>query len=380
MQLIQAPILQYPDFDKEFIVYTDASGTGLGTVLSQKDENGRERVIAYASRSLNKHEQNYGITDQEGLAVIWAIKHFHHYLCLKHFTVVTDHSALKFLKTSQIPTGRRGRWMMELQQHNFSIIHRPGKNNANADALSRIPEKEVHILMVETRASKRRRLASEITNPISYPYDEEDDSIEWVDYTNRLTLGNYPTPEEDESMPDSPIIDPYYEESNGGWGSDEGDHDNWSQAGYEDDVWHMSNSEDEMEIVAEGESAAAYRYNCDEVAKAYAALIKIKQVIAGQPITRGGSQCTDACDIENHHIHTYCSGCKRNLMYGTTIHPCDVRFAMDAAGLTNTPWWIEPLLVQQENNYTYLRFLQRILNGLSFYEPNLNEIQIADLD
>ena len=142
----------------------------------------------------------------------------------------------------------------------------------------------------------------------------------------------------------------------------------------------MSNSEDEMEIVAEGESAAAYRYNRDEVAKAYAALIKIKQVIAGQPITRGGSQCTDACDIENHHIHTYCPGCKRNLMYGTTVHPCDIRFAMDAAGLTNTPWWIEPLLVQQENNYAYLRFLQRILNGLSFYEPNLNEIQIADLD
>src|ERR1051325_7856051 len=93
--------------------------------------------------------------------------------------------------------------------------------------------------------------------------------------------------------------------------------------------------------------------------KSYAALIKIKQVIAGQPITRGGSQCTDACDIENHHIHTYCPGCKRNLMYGTTIHPCDICFAMDAAGLTNTPWWIEPLLVQQENNYTYLRFLQR---------------------
>ena len=228
-QLIQAPILQYPDFDKEFIVYTDASGTGLGAVLFQKDENGRERVIAYASRSLNKHEQNYGITDQEGLAVIWAIKHFHHYLCLKHFTVVTDHPALKFLKTSQIPTGRRGRWMMELQQHNFSIIHRPGKNNANADALSRIPEKEVHILMVETRASKRRRLASEITNPISYPYDEEDDLIEWVDYTNRLTLGNSPAPEEDEPMPDSPM-DPYYEDSSGGWGSDEGDHDNLSQA------------------------------------------------------------------------------------------------------------------------------------------------------
>ena len=96
-RLIQAPILEYPDFERPFIIYTDASGTGLGAVLSQIHEDGKEHVISYMSRSLNKAEANYSITDQECLAVIWTIKHFQHYLGLKPFTIVTDHSALKWL-------------------------------------------------------------------------------------------------------------------------------------------------------------------------------------------------------------------------------------------------------------------------------------------
>src|SRR5438876_10965664 len=83
--LTKAPVLRYPDFEKAFIIYTDASGIGLGAVLSQIQDNGKEGVIAYASRSLNQAERNYPITDQECLAVIWAIKHFQHYLGLKLF-------------------------------------------------------------------------------------------------------------------------------------------------------------------------------------------------------------------------------------------------------------------------------------------------------
>src|SRR5688572_11185023 len=75
-RLINAPILQYPDFNQPFIVLTDASGTGVRAVLSQLDDNGNERVIAYASRSLTSAERNYGITDLECLAVVWAIQHF----------------------------------------------------------------------------------------------------------------------------------------------------------------------------------------------------------------------------------------------------------------------------------------------------------------
>src|SRR5437868_10660893 len=139
-RLMEAPILQYPDFTRLFVLYTDASGTGLGAVLSQIDDEKRERVIAYASRSLNQAECNYRITDQECLAVVWAIKHFEQYLGLLPFKVITDHSALKFLQTTDVPTGKRARWMMYLQQFQFEIVYRPGKENANADALSRIPD------------------------------------------------------------------------------------------------------------------------------------------------------------------------------------------------------------------------------------------------
>ena len=155
-ELIKAPILQYPDFEKPFELYTDACGTGLGAVLSQKDKGGRERVIAYASRSLTKAEGNYPITEQECLAVIWAVKHFSPYLQLLPFKIYTDHSALKSLTKCKEPTGRRARWVMELQQYDFIIEHRPGKENKNADALSRMYEKEreVPIFLLEVENTK----------------------------------------------------------------------------------------------------------------------------------------------------------------------------------------------------------------------------------
>ena len=92
----------------------------MGAVLAQR-QDGKEIVIAYASRSLNAAEQNYPITEQECLAVKWAIDYFHKYLLMKHFTVVTDHSALKTLMTTQEPKARRAGWIMELQQYDFTI-------------------------------------------------------------------------------------------------------------------------------------------------------------------------------------------------------------------------------------------------------------------
>ena len=72
-KLVNYPILQHPNYEKEFLVITDASGIGLGAILAQKDEKGREYVVSYASRSLRGAEVNYPIIELECLAVIWAI-------------------------------------------------------------------------------------------------------------------------------------------------------------------------------------------------------------------------------------------------------------------------------------------------------------------
>ena len=90
-QLTLAPVLAYPQFGKDFLLETDASGVGLGAVLSQKQEDGTIRPIAFASRTLQPHEKNYGISEMEGLGVVWAVKHFRHYIYGHHCTVYTDH-------------------------------------------------------------------------------------------------------------------------------------------------------------------------------------------------------------------------------------------------------------------------------------------------
>ena len=138
--LITAPVLSYPLFGngQEFILETDASGTGLGAVLAQK-HNGEVHPIAYASRTLDPHEKNYGISELETLALVWAVRYFRPYL-LGHRTIVyTDHSACTSLLNSPRPSGKLARWALTIQEMDLVIKHRSGKSNSNADALSRNP-------------------------------------------------------------------------------------------------------------------------------------------------------------------------------------------------------------------------------------------------
>ncbi|POG60213.1 hypothetical protein GLOIN_2v1487225 [Rhizophagus irregularis DAOM 181602=DAOM 197198] len=114
--------------------------------------------------------------------------------------------------------------------------------------------------------------------------------------------------------------------------------------------------------------------------------IKIKQVIAGQPINHGGSRCTMECDTENHHVHTYCTMCKKNLFYGTTIHDCIIGFTlgkirpdMNPKFLINNQWWKEPQAVQLENNINYLKYIERLMNDLPVHKVSLEPF-IANLD
>ena len=135
--LSSAPILAYPNFEKPFILQTDASDVGLGVVLTQLDTSCHERVMSYASRTLSGREQNYTAMEKEALAVVFATKHFRVYLLGRKVQLVTDNRALKWLHTIQ-PKGRIARWIMDLQDFEFSVTHRPGSSNQNADVLSRL--------------------------------------------------------------------------------------------------------------------------------------------------------------------------------------------------------------------------------------------------
>ncbi|KAL6419674.1 hypothetical protein ACFW04_011286 [Cataglyphis niger] len=136
--LTTAPVLACPDFNRRFILQTDASTSGLGAVLTQYHEDG-ERVIAYASRTLSGAEANYSATELECLAVVWGVRRMRDYLEGYAFTVITDHQSLRWLQKLEAPTGRLARWLFELQQYDFEIKYRRGALNRVADALSRQP-------------------------------------------------------------------------------------------------------------------------------------------------------------------------------------------------------------------------------------------------
>ena len=119
-----------------FYLDTDASGIGIGAVLSQ-EQGGRERVIAYASRSLSKCERNYCITEQELLAVVYFIQYFRQYLLGRKFVVRSDHQSLVWLFSLKEPNGKIARWIEILAPYDFSIEYRPGVKQGHCDALSR---------------------------------------------------------------------------------------------------------------------------------------------------------------------------------------------------------------------------------------------------
>lgn len=147
-RLVSAPILSCPNFELPFVIQTDASGYGLGAVLTQNYPDGTEKVVCYLSRSLTKMERKYSTTERECLAVLWAIEKLRPYIEATHFTVVTDHWSLKWLNNLREPTGRLSRWALKLQSYDFDIVHRKGAEHHLPDMLSRsvplVDSVEVH--------------------------------------------------------------------------------------------------------------------------------------------------------------------------------------------------------------------------------------------
>ena len=137
--LCEAPILEFPRSDRMFIIDTDASFGAVGAVLSQINEEGREVVIAYASRHLTTHEMGYCVTRKELLALHEFIVYFKQYLYGKEFVARTDHKALTFMKDTKKPISPQFQtWMANLSEYNFDLQYRKGEDHGNADGLSRI--------------------------------------------------------------------------------------------------------------------------------------------------------------------------------------------------------------------------------------------------
>jgi len=137
-RLITAPIIGMPKDKGTYYVDTDASDVGLGAILSQ-DQDGQEVVLAYASRTLSKQERNYDVTRRELLGIVYGLKVYRQYQLGREFVIRTDHSALQSLRRTPEPIGQQARWQTFIEQFSFTILHRPGTQHRNADALSRKP-------------------------------------------------------------------------------------------------------------------------------------------------------------------------------------------------------------------------------------------------
>jgi hypothetical protein len=183
-ELVSDNIMIYPDWNEKFILATDASKQGLGAVLSQIRDR-KERLIAYASRGCTASEQNYGVSQLEGLGVIWAIDKFRPYFSHQKFTLVTNHRALTKLREVKDNNPMLYQWSLKLAGYDYKVEYKKGEKHGNADRLSQnlvlnITEKDIE----ETEDLTLKRLC-ELTKDNSLPkqfmYTIEESETDIVD-------------------------------------------------------------------------------------------------------------------------------------------------------------------------------------------------------
>ena len=171
----KAPVLAYADCSKPFLVHTDASLDGPGAVLYQEQE-GKERVIAYASRGLTPSERNYLVHKLEFLALKWAVTDkFHDHLYGNQFTVCTDNNPLMYVLTTAKLDAMGHHWVASLSCYNFDIVYRSGANKADADALSRItwPQKLQEVDSGSAVQALCHQVSTDYSTVESYGFDDE---------------------------------------------------------------------------------------------------------------------------------------------------------------------------------------------------------------
>ena len=152
--MCSAPILSLSRDQVEYVIDCDASDFALGSVLQQR-QDGKLRVIAYASRSFSSAEKQYCTTRKELLAVIYSLVTFRNYVLSHRFTLRCDHQALTSLLKCREPLGQQARWLDLISEFDFEIVFHPGISHQNADVLSQRPCARDHLSPCKQCSSRR---------------------------------------------------------------------------------------------------------------------------------------------------------------------------------------------------------------------------------
>lgn len=187
ISLTTSPVLSSPSFDKPFFLMTDASDVGVGAVLYQL-EGSLEHPIAYMSKKLIKAQRKYSTTERE----LIGIDYFRYYLVGRHFSVITDHSSLVWLNNMKKPSPRLARWILQLSQYDFTIIHRKSTGTVVADALSRLSEVNILDLSFLKPDDWFRDMISKVQRePENYPNFKAENNILYKHIYDRFaSIGN----------------------------------------------------------------------------------------------------------------------------------------------------------------------------------------------
>lgn len=202
--LTTAPVLAFADPQRPYLLHTDASTTGLGAVLYQEQEN-HLRVVGYASRGLSRSESRYPAHKLEFLALKWSVtEKFSDYLYGNHFTVVTDSNPLTYILTSAKLDATSYRWLAVLSTFSFKLLYRPGKQNGDADGLSRRP----HGMLADDLKSQKEteRIQQFTQDHLSDPtnIDVVDQSVVRAICERHLTYSVCPDDEREEDI--NPVV------------------------------------------------------------------------------------------------------------------------------------------------------------------------------
>ena len=140
--MVTVPILVFPNWSKEFHVHVDASSIALGEVLAQPRVGHIDHTLAFASRNLSTTEINYTTIEREGLAMVYTLQKFQHYLLGGHFKMFTYHSTLKYLVNKLVLGVRICIWLLLFQEYDFEIVVKPRRMSKGPDHLSRLEHGE----------------------------------------------------------------------------------------------------------------------------------------------------------------------------------------------------------------------------------------------